>query len=191
MDVIQCPRCELRFASRPEQLEHLVHDHGFSPSTVEPFHYASAPPAAPVGGRCLVVANQTLGGREVLEAVRKRIAAGTTRFLVLVPATSAADQGLPDGGASLGRAIAASRLQAALETLQQAGCEAEGRVGPSDPELAVAELLREEHVDEILLATLPPGISRWLGIDLPTRLRKRFRVPVSTVVTTAPIAVGF
>ena len=41
-------------------------------------------------------------------------------------------------------------------------------------------------VDEIILVTFPPGISRWLGQDLPHRLQKRFDLPVTHLVAAAP-----
>lgn len=208
-DVRHCPRCELRFGSRPELVDHLVAEHGFDQGTVEPFHYrpadATSSDAGGPGRRCLVVANQTIGGPDLREAIRARIDEGTSRFLVLVPATSSRDQARHTGGSEAepgdarptpspevapsdeqGVALASKRLDAVLDALRDEGCDAHGEVGPADPESAVHDLLRREHVDEILVATLPPGISRWLNVDLPGRLRRQYHLPVTTVVTRTP-----
>jgi hypothetical protein len=64
------------------------------------------------------------------------------------------------------------------------GAQASGEVGSRDPIEAVQDALRGHPVDEIILSTLPSGISRWLGQDVPTRLRGSVLVPV-TVVTAA------
>jgi hypothetical protein len=52
------------------------------------------------------------------------------------------------------------------------------------PVEAAEDALRGRSVDEIILSTLPPGISRSLGQDVPSRLKGSVTVPV-TVVTTA------
>lgn len=175
-DVRQCPRCELRFGARAELVEHLVGEHGFARGSVEPLRYpvTPRPPAesGTDGHRCLVVANQTLGGPDLMAAIRDSIEAGTTRFLVLVPATTGQDV-----------ALSRVRLQAVVDGLLEEGVDVRGELGASDPELAVHELLRSEPVDEILVATLPPGISRWLRTDLPGRLQRQLHLPVTTVVT--------
>jgi hypothetical protein len=42
--------------------------------------------------------------------------------------------------------------------------------------------MRGREIDEVIVSTLPRGLSRWLGEDVPSRLRDSVRVPV-TVVT--------
>ena len=39
----------------------------------------------------------------------------------------------------------------------------------------------ERQVDEVILSTLPPGISRWLQMDVPSRLERAVDVPVAVV----------
>jgi hypothetical protein len=53
---------------------------------------------------------------------------------------------------------------------------------------AVRDALREHPADEIILSTLAPGISRWIGQDVPARLKAAVMVPV-TVLTAAPESV--
>jgi hypothetical protein len=64
------------------------------------------------------------------------------------------------------------------------GAEASGEIGSRDPIEAVHDALRSHPADEIILSTLPPGISRWLGQDVPTRLRGSVLVPVTVVTAT-------
>ena len=45
-------------------------------------------------------------------------------------------------------------------------------------------MLIEHPQDEIILSTLPPGISRWLKKDLPHRVEQRFALPVTTVISS-------
>ena len=49
--------------------------------------------------------------------------------------------------------------------------------------LAIADAMGHDHFDEVMLSTLPIGASRWLHLDLPTRVRRRYGVPVTHVVT--------
>jgi hypothetical protein len=57
-----------------------------------------------------------------------------------------------------------------------------GEVGCADPVAAAQDAIRAVAVDEVILSTLPSGVSRWLGQDVPARLRRAVSVPV-TVVT--------
>jgi hypothetical protein len=82
------------------------------------------------------------------------------------------------------RAVARERLDEFLHRLKAMGVHASGEVGSRDPIEAVQDALRSHPVDEVILSTLPSGISRWLGQDVPTRLRGSVTVPV-TVVTAA------
>jgi len=128
----------------------------------------------------LIVANQTIGGEPLKAAIDERLATGPARFYVVVPAT-------PVGGGMTWdetetQKAARERLDAVVERLRTAGAEADGEVGVRDPVDAAHDALRRVTVDEIILSTLPAGISRWLGQDVPSRLRGSVQVPV-TVVT--------
>ena len=154
----------------------------------------------------LLVANQTLGGDELLQEIHRRLAAGPCRFYVLVPATPI-DQyrwpppltvGTTAGGGilaeppireaaedRLAQGQAQARLGEELTRLRQAGAEADGEVGDPDPLQAVRDVLDRERFDEVILATLPPGVSRWLRMDLPHRIQRSVNLPVTHVVTEA------
>jgi hypothetical protein len=145
--------------------------------------------------RYLVVANQTLGGDQLLEKLRERMAAGPSHFHVLVPATPAGQlephlvyqdptKGEPKASAEeLGWAAARQRLYEELLRLRRLGAEVDGEVGEADPVAAIKEVLSSQQVDEIILSTLPQRRSRWLARDLPGRVQRNFGLPVTHVVS--------
>ncbi len=153
--------------------------------------------------RYLVVANQTLGGDQLIQAVRERILHGPSEFWVLVPATKPAhfaegfaghpirmgadpyDTGTIDSGFhdDAGESLAQQRLDTELQRLHEAGAEADGEVGDSDPFKAIRDVLAHKQFDEIILSTLPHGRSRWLRQDLPGRVKKKFGIPVTHIVS--------
>jgi hypothetical protein len=129
---------------------------------------------------CLVVANRTLPGEELASAIQGRIAAGERTFYVVVPVIPVAHGAVWDEAESADAARA--RLDAFLDALRAAGVEADGEIGDRDPVQAVQDVIRGRAVDEIILSTLPAGVSRWLQLDVPSRLSRGVDVPV-TVIT--------
>jgi len=154
-------------------------------------------------GRCLVVANRTLLGAELREELRKRIEAGSSSFYLLVPNTSAADyQTVPAASGVLppslawwatnyrgpatddeASAQARQRLSQMLADLAGLGVAVAGDLGSSDPLEAMEKVLIDHQFDEIIVATLPRRVSRWLRADLPHQAERRFGLPVTTIVT--------
>jgi GABA permease len=130
--------------------------------------------------RYLVVANQTLGGEHLIEKVREVMSAGPISFHVVVPATSPSEHAVWTEGEAI--ALAQERLDAALEAFRELGADADGEVGDPSPMEAIGDALRDREFDGIILSTFPPGISRWLGQDLPHRVEKAFDLPVTHVV---------
>lgn len=148
----------------------------------------------------LVVANQTLGGENLLQELRRRIEAGNASFRVVVPMTEpehrSASWGIegmhhmepmPDLTDAIERARQQSerQLNELLQRLDEMGAQAQGHLGVADPFTAVQDAIEQHHVDEIILSTLPAGISRWLKMDLASRLDRRFDQPL-TVVEAEP-----
>jgi MFS transporter, DHA1 family, multidrug resistance protein len=158
----------------------------------------------PVVHQNLVVANHTLGGQELLDAIGDRIARGPAEFWVLVPATptphlandlNALSGAFPidldqlPGAADVRTrdrciAEAKSNLDTELHRLRQIGATADGAVGDPDPMKAIEKTLAQRRFDEIILSTLPPGISRWLAWDLPHRVRGRTDVPLTGIAAS-------
>jgi hypothetical protein len=132
--------------------------------------------------RILVVANQTACGDELLEVVKSRMGDGPCRFTLLVPATPPHEHLTYSEGDA--HAIARRRMDEALARFRAEGAEADGTVGDANPVRAIDDALLGQPHDEIILSTLPPGMSRWLKLDLPHRVEQRFdEVPVTTVIS--------
>ena len=129
--------------------------------------------------RYLVVANQTLGGDHLVAALRRRLERGPCSFYVVVPASHPADHAWTDGEVL---AVARERLEKALTRFRELGAEVEGEVGDPSPYIAVEDAIRTGEFDEIILSTLPPGVSRWLKKDLPHRIARMTRIPVKHLI---------
>jgi hypothetical protein len=129
----------------------------------------------------LVVGNQTLDSPTLAAAIAERTDPGPATFHVVVPATPS--QGGLTWDEDDARRIAGERLAAMLDRMRGQGASVTGEIGARDPIEAVEDAIRGREVDEILLSTLPAGRSRWLGQDVPTRLKGSVTVPV--VVLTA------
>jgi hypothetical protein len=113
--------------------------------------------------RYLVVANQTLAGEPLVSRIRELSRAGPCAFFLVVPATPPGDHLWTEGEA---RAAARARLDEARIRLSGLGDAIRDR-GP---------------FDEIVLSTLPPGLSKWLKLDLPHRVSASFAIPMTHVV---------
>jgi hypothetical protein len=128
----------------------------------------------------LVVANETLGGRSLIEAVRERVAEGDVRFVLTVP------QNRPRAGLVVyDDAVfdaAQVRVDLALEFVHAEGIEAVGEVGDPDPYTATMDAVREYNPDEIIISTYPATRSGWLRRDLIERVRDAAGVPVQHLV---------
>ena len=131
--------------------------------------------------RILVIANETVGGEELLAILRQKAEGVRSRVLVVCPAlnspvrTWASDE---DGA----RAAAQTRLDASLAQLARDGIQAEGEVGDGDPVQAIEDALRTFGADEIVISTHPEGRSNWLERDVVGSARERFAVPITHVV---------
>jgi hypothetical protein len=127
----------------------------------------------------LVVANETLSGKELLDAVRER-ADGDTRFILCVP------QNRPRAGLVVyDDAVfdaAQVRLDLALEVIRGMGIRAIGEVGDPDPFTAALDATREYRPQEIIISTYPETRSGWMRRDLIERVRDATGVPVTHVV---------
>lgn len=76
-------------------------------------------------------------------------------------------------------------MDSALEGLRDLGAEQfDGMVGVERPMDAVMDMLRTQRFDEIIVSTLPRGVSHWLRIDLPARVARYSGLPVHHIVGT-------
>ncbi len=130
--------------------------------------------------RVLIVANRTAASEALLEAARRRAEAGPARFHLLVPATPRGLHRVVDPEDS-GREEAAEQLALGLELLAEAtGTDVTGNVGSADPMAAIADVINDRRVHEIILSTLPRRLSRWMHLDLPSKL-SGMAIPVTHV----------
>ncbi|MEA2192258.1 MAG: hypothetical protein QOI73_2379 [Solirubrobacteraceae bacterium] len=130
--------------------------------------------------RVLIVANRTAATEPLLDAVRWRAQEGPARFHLLVPATPRGLHRVVDPE-DAGREEAERQLEIALEYLREAaGPQITGHVGSADPMAAIADVMNDRRVHEIILSTLPRRLSRWMHLDLPSKLRG-MHVPVTHV----------
>jgi hypothetical protein len=127
----------------------------------------------------LVVANETLGGKELLDEVRKR-ADSDTRFILCVPQTK------PGAGLVIyDDAVfdaAQVRLDLALEVIRSMDIRAIGEVGDPDPFSATLDAVREYSPQEIIISTYPETRSGWMRRDLIDRVRQATNLEVTHVV---------
>jgi hypothetical protein len=128
----------------------------------------------------LVVANETLGGRPLVEAVRKLASEGDVRFVLCVP-QSRPKAGLVIYADSVFDA-AQARIDLAVQFLRGEGIEAIGEVGDPDPYTATMDAVFEHRPDEIIISTFPETRSGWLRRDLIDRVRDASGLPVEHVV---------
>jgi hypothetical protein len=136
----------------------------------------------------LLVANKTALDPPLIEAVRRRARDHPASFHLVVPATPQGLHRLVDPEVA-GVETARERLSLALPMLSEAaGQRVTGHVGDANPLAAVADALHLRGFDEIILSTLPSRISRWMRIDLPSKVRA-LGLPVLHV-TTADVDVA-
>jgi hypothetical protein len=128
----------------------------------------------------LVLANETIGGGRLLDAIRERHARGGARFHVVVPLTRPRhgnviyDEAQRDG--------AQVRVDLALAFMREEGIAGTGEVGDGDPLNAAHDAIAEHRISEIIVSTLPAATSGWMKRDLIEALEDDTGLPVTHVV---------
>jgi hypothetical protein len=130
--------------------------------------------------RVLVVAHKTAATQPLLDAVSDRARRGPSVFTLLVPnpahglhkVVDPEDQQASEAQHVLDEAL--PKLSAA------AGSEVEGIVGDADPTAAIHDAINLRGFDEVIVSTLPARVSRWLKLDLPSKI-SGMGLPVTTV----------
>jgi nucleotide-binding universal stress UspA family protein len=131
--------------------------------------------------RVLVVANETVAGAALRDAIRSAVEGTHAKVLLVCPAlnsplrhwTSDEDQA---------RSAAEKRLGRSIGELERLGISARGEVGDADPLQAIEDALRTFGADLIVISTHPEGRSNWLERDVVASARERFAVPITHVV---------
>lgn len=131
----------------------------------------------------LVVAHRTAATPALLDAIRARVARGPAWFHLLVPNPSPGDWHPVSAERRRKITEAEQVLARAVPLIEEAAHRpTDGSVSTRhDPMDAIEEVLHKGDFDEIILSTLPLGVSRWLHIDLPRRVA-HLGLPVTTVI---------
>jgi hypothetical protein len=133
----------------------------------------------------LVVAGKSADYPGLVDALRLHRHGVATSFTLLVPA-------VPQGFAwatdmHSGWPAAAGRAERAARRMRAAGLDLEEAiVGDPDPFAAVGDVVHARRFDEILVATLPRGVSSWLRIGLPARLGRVTDLPITRICVDRP-----
>lgn len=140
---------------------------------------------APDERRVLVVANETVGGEELLSAISTMALQDRTQFHVVCPALNSRLKTYTSDE-DPAREAAQQRLDITLARLGSVGIEATGVVGDGDPLVALDDAVRTFGPNEIVVSTHPPGRSNWLEKGVVDSIRARYDVPVTHVVVDLP-----
>ena len=112
--------------------------------------------------RLLVVANQTVAGRALLDEIANRCRGRRCEVLVITPALAGSRAAHWASDIDEGIELARERLDSSLAEIRGRGLQARGEIGDSDPGLAIEDALRIFAADELVISTHPPRKSRWL-----------------------------
>ena len=130
--------------------------------------------------RILVVAHKTAATPALIAAVRERAATGPAMFTLLVPNATHGLHKVIDAE-DVDTTESDHVLELALPLLEEAaGSHVEGIVGDANPLDAIQDAVNLNGYDEIIISTLPKTVSRWLKLDLPSKLTG-LGLPVTTV----------
>jgi hypothetical protein len=130
--------------------------------------------------RVLVVAHKTAATQPLLNAVRERAARGPVVFTLLVPNAAHGLHKVVDPE-DQDESEAQQVLAQALPRLSEAaGSQVEGITGSTNPHMAIEDAVNLRGFDEVIISTLSPRLSRWLKLDLPSKLTG-LGLPVTTV----------
>jgi hypothetical protein len=131
----------------------------------------------------LVIANETVAGKGLIEALKQRAAGGADLVTVIAPVSK------PQAGyvvyEDTRRASAGRRLDRTLSALHEAGIKAHGLVVDADPEDAVRDAMAmlDPKPDEVIVSTHPKERSGWLRRKVIDRVRDAVGdVPVEHIV---------
>jgi hypothetical protein len=130
--------------------------------------------------RVLVVAHKTAATPALIDAVRDRAQRGPATFTLLVPNPAHGLHAVVDPEdveEGEGNAV----LELAIPLLEEAaGGPVEGMVGDPSPMNAIQDAINIHGFDEVIISTLPARVSKWLKLDLPSKITG-LGLPVTTV----------
>ena len=128
----------------------------------------------------LVLANETIGGRKLLDRILERNEQGDAKFFVVVPKTKPRYGNVVYDDAV--RSSAQVRVDLACAFARSEGIEAHGEVGDEDPFNAAMDAVDQHRIDEVIVSTHPSSSSGWMRRDLPERIEAETGLPVEHIV---------
>jgi GNAT superfamily N-acetyltransferase len=128
----------------------------------------------------LVVANETLGGRPLLQKIKDMAAQEEIRLVICVPRTNPRQGNIIYDEAVFDAAQV--RIDLARKIMREEGIEAIGEVGDPDPYTATMDAIAEHDPDEVVISTYPAASSGWLRRDLIERISEATQRPVDHVI---------
>jgi len=134
----------------------------------------------------LVVAHQTAATAPLLDAVRERAGRSPAHFHLVVPQHAHGMHKVVDPEDAGGDAAQRVLRDALPKLSEAAGQEVTGDVGDAEPLMAIQDAVNLGDYDEIIISTLPLGISRWLKLDLISKARA-LGLPVTHVLAPAKV----
>jgi len=132
--------------------------------------------------RLLVVANETVGGGELLNEIGERCRDRDCEVLVVTPALAGSRAAHWASEIDEAMELARQRMELSLIAIRELGLKGRGEIGDSDPNVAIEDALRTFPADEIVISTHPPERSRWLERGVVEQAREQIDLPITHVV---------
>lgn len=136
------------------------------------------------GKRALVVANEKVSGEQLVGAVLGHLGSGVEEIFVVAPALadSALDHIMGDVDAAI--PPARERLEATLHEFREAGAEARGEVGDSDPIQAISDEIVKFDPEQILVVAHRDEEGAFAEKGLLEQAERDFDLPVLELVVS-------
>jgi len=139
--------------------------------------------------KLLVVANETLTGDELLDAVRAKVGDSDALVVVIAPVNAPREGYVVYDNTR--RAAAGRRLDRTLASFREAGIAATGHVVDNDPLAAVKDAIAIEEPDELIVSTHPESKSGWRRRNLLDEIRKACgTIPLTHVTSDVAARTG-
>jgi GABA permease len=134
------------------------------------------------GKRALVVANEAVAGEELRERLIRELSDGTSKVYVVAPALAGSALKHYMGDVDDAIEPAGERLRRTIEELRDAGIDAEGEVGDSDPMVAIGDEIQKFHPDQVLVVAHRDGDGAFAEQGLLEQLERDLDLPVTELV---------
>ena len=130
----------------------------------------------------LVIANQTSGGKALMDEIANRAKGRNAEVTVIAPALGGSRLQHLASETDQARAEAEQRLATSVEAIERLGIKAGGQVGNEDPNVAMEDALAATGADEVIISTHTPERSNWLERGVVEKARAEVDLPITHVV---------